>query len=137
MKILVDTNVILDVLFKREPFVDYSSLIMGRVERRKLDGILYATTLTTIHYLTCKTIGKSKGSAAIKKLLQIYQIAPVDHQILMCALASGFSDFEDAVLDAAAIQVGAEAIITRNTKDFRLSEIPVFTPEEFMIKKKI
>ncbi len=135
MKILVDTNVILDVLFEREPFVAHSSSIMGRVERRTLNGILCATTLTTIHYLTCKTIGKAKGSAALKKLLQIYQVAPVDQAILMHALDSGFSDFEDAVLYAAAIQAGAEAIITRNTKDFRLAEIPVFTPEEFMVKK--
>ena len=67
MKILMDTNVILDVLFEREPFVAHSSSIMGRVERRTLNGILCATTLTTIHYLTCKTIGKAKGSAALKK----------------------------------------------------------------------
>ena len=134
MKILVDTNVILDVLFEREPFVAHSSSIMGRVERRTLNGILCATTLTTIHYLTCKTIGKAKGSAAIKKLLQIYQVALVGQAILH-ALDSGFNDFEHAVLYAAAIQAGAEAIITRNTKDFRLAEIPIFTPEEFIVKK--
>ena len=75
------------------------------------------------------------GSAAIKKLLQIYRVAPVDQAILMHALDSGFNDFEDAVLYAAAIQAGAEAIITRNTKAFRLAEIPIFTPEEFMVKK--
>ena len=118
MKILVDTNVILDVLFEREPFVAHSSSIMGRVERRTLNGILCATTLTTIHYLTCKTIGKAKGSAAIKKLLQIYQVALVDQAILVHALDSGFNDFEHAVLYAAAIQAGAEAIITRNPKTF-------------------
>ena len=134
MKILVDTNVILDVLFERPSFVSHSSSIMGRIERRTLDGMLCATTLTTIHYLACKSIGKSEGAAAIKKLLQIYEVAPVGHQVLTFALSCGFKDYEDGVLHAAAIKAGAEAIVTRNIKDFTLSEIPVFTPEEFVLK---
>lgn len=134
MNVLVDTNVILDVLLERAPFVDNSSIIMGKVERRTLNGILCATTLTTIHYLACKTIGKNEGAAAIKKLLQIYQVAPVDHQILLFALNSGFKDYEDGVLHAAAINAGAEVIITRNVKDFTSSELPVLTPEELIIK---
>ena len=134
MKILVDTNVILDVLFERKPFINHSSAIMGKIERRNLCGMLCATTLTTIHYLACKSIGKNEGATAIKKLLQIYEVAPVDHQVLTFALSSGFKDYEDGVLNAAAIKAGAEAIITRNIKDFTLSELPVFTPEEFVLK---
>ncbi|UYM18547.1 PIN domain-containing protein [Endozoicomonas euniceicola] len=134
MKILVDTNVILDVLFERKPFVNHSSVIMGKIERRTLGGMLCATTLTTIHYLACKSIGKKEGTGAIKKLLQIYEIAPVDHQILTFALNSGFKDYEDGVLHASAIKAGAVAIVTRNIKDFAVSELPVFTPEEFIFK---
>ena len=134
MNILVDTNVILDVLFDRAPFVKNSTTIMGRVERRTVNGMLCATTLTTIHYLACKHIGKNNGTAAIKKLLQIYQVAPVDYQVLLLALDSGFKDYEDSVLHSAAIKAGAEAIVTRNIKDFALSELPVFTPEEFIIR---
>lgn len=134
MNILVDTNVILDVLLERTHFVENSSAIMGRIERRTLSGLLCATTLTTIHYLACKSIGKNEATTAIKKLLQIYQVAPVDHQVLIFALNSGFKDYEDGVLHAAAIKAGAEAIITRNIKDFTSSELPVFTPEEFIIR---
>ena len=134
MTILVDTNAILVVLLDRAPFVDNSSIIMGSIERRTQKGMLCATTLTTIHYLACKSIGKNEGTAAIKKLLQIYQVAPVDHQILLLALNSGFKDYKDGVLHAAAINAGAEAIITRNVKDFSASELPVYTPEEFIIR---
>ena len=134
MNILVDTNVVLDVLLERTPFVDNSSVIMGRIERRTLRGMLCATTVTTIHYLACKTIGKKAGTAAINRLLQIYQIAPVDDQVLLVALNSGFKNYEDGVLHAAAIKSGAEAIITRNVKDFSAAELPVYTPEEFIIR---
>lgn len=134
MNILVDTNVILDVLLDRVPFVENSTLIMGKVERRTVSGLLCATTLTTIHYLACKRIGKDEGTAAIKKLLQIYQVATVDYQVLLLALNSGFKDYEDSVLHSAAIKTGADAIITRNIKDFALSELPVFTPEEFIVR---
>ncbi|WOG27753.1 PIN domain-containing protein [Endozoicomonas sp. 8E] len=134
MIILVDTNVILDVLLERSPFVASSSEIMGRVESGTVSGLLCATTVTTIHYLACKSIGKKRGHEAINKLLQIYQIAPVNQKILMFALASSFSDYEDSVLHASAIQAGAEAIITRNAKDFSHSDIPVFTPDELLLR---
>ncbi|MGI9282052.1 MAG: PIN domain-containing protein [Endozoicomonas sp.] len=134
MNILVDTNIILDVLLERSPFAASSSEIMGRVERRALNGLLCATTITTIHYLACKSIGKKQGHEAINKLLQIYQIAPVNQQVLMFALTSSFNDYEDGVLHASAIQAGAEAIITRNAKDFTKAEMPVFTPDEFLLR---
>ena len=134
MKLLVDTNVVLDILLERVPFVDSSSAIMGNIENKTISGLLCATTVTTIHYLANKTIGKTKGTAAIKKLLHIYQIAPVNHQTLLLALNTGFKDYEDSVLHSAAIHAGADAIVTRNIKDFIAAEIPVFTPEECLIR---
>ncbi|MFK0571583.1 hypothetical protein [Endozoicomonas sp.] len=62
---------------------------MARIERKVCTGLLCATTLTSIHYLACKTIGKAAGSQAIQTLLQIYQVAPVDHNVLLMALNSG------------------------------------------------
>lgn len=133
MSILVDTNVILDVMLEREPYADNSALIMALVERKQSIGYLCATTLTTIHYLACKTIGKIKGRQAIQTLLQIYQIAPVDHKVLQMALNTGFKDYEDSVLYTAGVNAGANAIITRNVKDFTGSELPVYTPEEYLV----
>ncbi|USE35714.1 PIN domain-containing protein [Endozoicomonas sp. SCSIO W0465] len=135
MSILVDTNVILDVLLEREPFAQNSSRIMALVERRACTGYLCATTLTTIHYLACKTIGKEAGQQAIQTLLQIYRVAPVDHQVLQMALNTGFKDYEDSVLYASGVNAGTGAIITRNVKDFSASELPVYTPEEYLINK--
>lgn len=134
MNILVDTNVILDVLLEREPFAANSSRIMASIENKACTGLPCATTLTTIHYLACKTIGKAAGSKAIQTLLQIYQVAPVDHNVLLMALNSGFGDYEDAVLYTAGVRAGAKAIITRNVKDFTASELPVYTPEEYRMR---
>ena len=133
MSILVDTNVILDVLLEREPYADNSALIMALVERKQSIGYLCATTLTTIHYLACKTIGNITGRQAMQTLLQIYRIAPVDHKVLQMALNTGFKDYEDSVLYTAGVNAGASAIITRNVKDFTGSELPVYTPEEYLV----
>ena len=133
MNILVDTNVILDVLLERVPFADSSSRIMALIERKQSIGYLCATTLTTIHYLACKTIGNKAGRQAVQTLLQIYEVAPVDHKVLQTALNTGFKDYEDSVLYAAGVNVGVGAIITRNVKDFASSELPVYTPEEYLV----
>lgn len=133
MNILVDTNVILDVLLERAPFADNSSRIMALIERKQNIGYLCAITLTTIHYLACKTIGNKAGRQAIQTLLQIYEVAPVDHKVLQAALNTGFKDYEDSVLYAAGVNAGVNAIITRNVKDFGSSELPVYTPEEYLV----
>ena len=108
------------MLLEREPYADNSALIMALVERKQSIGYLCATTLTTIHYLACKTIGNIPGRQAIQTLLQIYQIAPVDHKVLQMALNTGFKDYEDSVLYTAGVNAGASAIITRNVKVSRV-----------------
>lgn len=133
MNILVDTNVILDVLLERAPFADNSTRIMALIERKQSIGYLCASTLTTIHYLACKAIGNKAGRQAIQTLLQIYEVAPVDHKVLQAALNTGFKDYEDSVLYSAGVNAGVNAIITRNVKDFGSSELPVYTPEEYLV----
>ena len=83
--------------------------------------------------MACKTIGNKAGRQAIQTLLQIYEVAPVDHKVLQTALNTGFKDYEDSVLYAAGVNVGVGAIITRNVKDFASSELPVYTPEEYLV----
>lgn len=112
MSILVDTSVILDVLQGREPFANNSFRIMALIERKQSTGYLCANTLTAIHYLACKTIGNIAGRQAIQTLLQIYQIAPVNHKVLQMALNTGFKDYEDSVFYIAGVNAGASAVIT-------------------------
>jgi len=132
MKILFDTNVILDVLLDRKPFSNDASYLMSKVERSEITGFLGATTITTIHYLATKVLDNQVAIRHIKSLLSLFEIAPVNRLVLENALNSKFADFEDAVLHEAACHAGAEHIITRDISGFKRSQLPVYTPSEFV-----
>ncbi len=132
MKILFDTNIILDVLLERKPFSGEASFLLSRVERSEISGYLCATTVTTIHYLVSKALGSQAAMRHIQSLLALFIIAPVTHQVLEKAAMLNFRDFEDAVLHEAARQAGIESIVTRNTVDFKKSTLPVFAPADLV-----
>ena len=130
---MLDTNVVLDVLLDREGFVDDSSAIVALVEAGTLAGLLCATTITTLAYLAGKTVGKQQATKQIKQLLTLFEVAPVTRAVLDGALASKAADFEDAVLAEAAMQAGAQAIITRNLRDFVHSPVRAHTPRQWLV----
>ncbi|MEA3302241.1 MAG: PIN domain-containing protein [Pseudomonadota bacterium] len=132
MKVLFDTNIILDLLLDRKPFSEHASSLISGVERSEINGFLCATTITTIHYLLTKYLDKEKSIESIHSIMALFEIAPVNRLVIENALESKFSDFEDSVLHESARHAGAEYIITRNIKDFKKSGIPVFTPTEFL-----
>lgn len=130
MKILLDTNIVLDVLMDRMPFADAATELFSKVEDGTIIGYLCGTTITTVYYLAAKSVGAPRAQVEIKKMLGLFEVAPVNRVVLESALVADFSDFEDAVIHEAACLVGAEAIVTRNQKDFKKSRIPVYSAEE-------
>jgi predicted nucleic acid-binding protein len=126
LKFLVDTNVVLDLMLDRMPFADDAALLFEQAEHGNISVVLCCTTITTIHYIAAKTIGARKAKRAVGRLLSLCEIAPVGRAVLEDALAAEFPDFEDAVLAAAARGAEADAIVTRNAKDFRKAGIPVY-----------
>ena len=132
MKVLFDTNVILDVLLDREPFVHDSLYLLSRVEQSQITGIVCATTITTIHYLVSRTVSANQALRHINSLLSLFVIAPVNRIVLENALQSKFNDFEDAVIHEAARHAGAKYIVTRNSIDFKKSNLVVFEPLELV-----
>ena len=133
MKVLVDTNVILDLLLDRAPYAAAAAQLFSLIERHALSGCLCATTLTTVHYLATKVVGRKKSLEEIRKLLRLFEVAPVNRAVLEAALgAEGFGDFEDAVLHEAARQSDADALVTRNEKDFKKAALPVYEPGELI-----
>lgn len=130
MRVVVDTNVVLDLLLDRRPWSDAAAELFSLIERGILEGYLSATTVTTIHYLTRKAAGTERARREIGRLLALCPVAPVDHAVLESALRLEFNDYEDAVIHEAARQSGATAIVTRNTRDFRGAELAVLTPAE-------
>lgn len=132
MNILFDTNVLLDVLLDREPFAVDGAFLMTKVEQSEIVGYLCATTVTTIHYLIAKALGAKEAGRHIQSLLSLFVIAPVNRAVLEQALAASFTDFEDAVLHAAACHAGVQSIVTRNVRDFSKATLPVFAPGELI-----
>jgi len=127
VKVLIDTNVILDVLLRREPFFDASARILDAAEKGILEGLVGATTVTTVHYLVGRARGGEAATAAIRDILSLCRAAPVDHAVLVTAAEAGSGDFEDAVLYQAARAAEASLVVTRDVAGFPSSPIPVVT----------
>jgi len=132
VKVLFDTNIILDLLLNRQPFADDAAQLISRVEQSEITGFLCATSVTTIHYLMAKALDNKRAVAHLRQLLSLFEIAPVNRAVIEKALESGFSDYEDAVIDQAASHAGAQYIITRNIKDFKNASVPAYTPTGFI-----
>jgi predicted nucleic acid-binding protein len=127
--VLFDTNVVLDLLLDREPYALDAARCFSRVESGEIEGWLCGTTVTTLYYLIGKCAGTAKARESISILLSLFEIAPVNKTVLDRALKLPFKDFEDAVLHEAARLANADVIVTRNTDDFKHSNIPVRLPE--------
>lgn len=132
MRILFDTNVVLDVLLKREPYVVAAVRLFAAVEQGLITGLLSATTITTMFYLAAKKVGEAQARLEIRRLLTLFTVAPVNRLVLEDALRGAFTDYEDAVLHEAARQSHAEGIVTRNTDDFRSATLRIYTPDELL-----
>jgi predicted nucleic acid-binding protein len=128
-RVLIDTNIVLDVLLERKPHLVASAAIWDVVESGSAEGFLAAHAITTVHYLAQKQSGARRAKRLIASLLQVFRVAPVDENVLRDALQSETQDFEDAVSAAAAHATGCEAIVTRDPKGFRTAGLPVLTPE--------
>jgi predicted nucleic acid-binding protein len=130
VKVLFDTNVVLDVLLDRAPFRETAAQLVARVERDEVTGVLGATTLTTIYYLVAKASGKDTARSAVRDLLDLFQIAAVDRRVLAEAVESPIKDLEDAVLVEAGLLEAVDAVVTRDPEDFRNGALRIFSPQE-------
>ena len=132
-KVLIDTDVILDVFLDRKPFVDNSKEILELCFRKRINGFITAVIVANTYYITQSREGHDIAIDSIKVLMKIVKILPIDERIIVKALHSKFKDFEDALQNFAAIENGKiTTIITRNVKDYKYSSIVVLTPEEYL-----
>ena len=133
MKVLVDTNVVLDVLLKQAPFFKDSIVIFQLSNSRYINGVLAAVSMTNVFYLLRKT---KKSIAEIYQILDkltvLFEIAPLTEFTVASALALRWKDFEDAVQFVTARESKVEIIITRNKADYKSSDIPCMSPNEFI-----
>jgi predicted nucleic acid-binding protein len=132
VKVLFDTDVLLDVLLDREPFTEASAQLLSLAELARIDGCVASTSVTTIYYLTRKSLGAAKTRRAVDDLLSLLEVAPVNRIVLTQAVTSKFVDFEDAVIAHAAHEARADLIATRNVKDLKHSPVPAQTPDDIL-----
>lgn len=132
MKVLLDTNVILDIWLAREPFWRDSAAVLAKAEKKEIEGWICPTTITTLHYLGKKVLGERKTRSLLDQLITICKVGKMSRQTFKIALASKISDFEDAVIEAVSIGNDIDLIATRNISDFKNSKIPAKEP--FQIK---
>jgi len=128
-RILFDTNVVLDVLLDRQPYVEASAAAWAAVETGISEGMLAAHAVTTIHCLVRKEMGTIKAKRIVSAILRVFGVAAVHGAVVQEALQLPFSDFEDAVTAAAARLASCEWIVTRDPKGFRGSPVRSLTPE--------
>ena len=132
LTVLIDLNVILDVLQKRQPFFETSAHVLALAEQHAFRGVWSVHSITTLFYLYAGDQTADMARVAITELMQFLSVAAVDQQVIEIALGLPYRDFEDAVQMAAAMHAAADYLITRNTADFKWGPIPVLTPGEFL-----
>lgn len=134
MRLMLDVNVLLDVVQRREPFYAASVSIVNKVFLQEFSGCLPAHALTTLHYIVRKFAGKDRADETLDWLLNRFDIVPQDKPQFLRARSLAFSDFEDAVVASAAEAGGCDWIVTRDVADFDRSPVAAITPEEFLLR---
>jgi len=131
-QVLFDSDVLIDVLAQRQPFVTASAQALSRVTQPEVQGFVSGHAVTNIFYILRRQVGSETAQELLSRLLQHLQVASVTDEVIRAALQSLMTDFEDAVTSEAANAAGVEVIVTRNTPDFAASAIPTVLPEEFL-----
>ena len=132
MRVLVDTNVLLDAFMKREPFFEDSDRVVKLCSNKKFYGFLAAHTITNLFYILRKKNSNEKCREIIMDLLTVFKVDSINiEKISKALLDEDFKDFEDCLQVECAKAVDADYIITRDTKDFEKSTVPCVTPAEF------
>jgi len=131
-KVFIDSDIIFDVLVKREYFYEFASVIFDLGYEKKIDLYTSAVVLANVFYLLRKKFGIEKSKSQIKKLRLILKVLPINEKTVDYALESNFNDFEDALQYFSAKENGIPVILTRNVKDYKEKGIMIQTAEEYL-----
>ncbi len=136
MRVLVDTNIVLDFVPARQPFFAEADEIFVRLLTGEFEAFVSAITPINVFYTTHKEKDKPTAFLAIEELLKVVEITRSDKFIFQNALIHGFSDYEDAVQCACALAENLDTIVTRNAKDYKNARIKIYSPHNFLARLK-
>ncbi|MDE6601522.1 MAG: PIN domain-containing protein [Lachnospiraceae bacterium] len=134
MKLLIDANILLDVLQKREPYVHASSLIWKMCEVGSAEGYVSSLTFSNLIYVMRKELSPEKIRETLQLLKLIFRLTDLTVSDITEAAEKKWPDFEDAIQSTIAERIHADYIITRNIRDFKESQVIAFTPDEFFAR---
>ncbi len=132
-KILLDTNIILDLLAKRQPFFEFAAKLFSLGDKKKIRLYTTSISIINVNYILSKILSANESREILRKFRVLVKILPCDEKIIDLGLNSHFKDFEDSIQYYIAIENKIDIIITRNLKDFKSAKIPVMTAEEFLL----
>ena len=131
-KIFIDSDIILDLLAKREPHYIFAAKLFTLIDQRKIIGFTSPIVFANLHYLLKKNTSNSTALKNLRKLKTLINILSVDERVIEQALNSDFSDFEDAIQYFTAVNNGISLLLTRNKSDYKKSKISIASAEEYL-----
>ena len=135
-RVLIDTDIIIDFFYKREPFAHNAAEIFSLCESKEIQGFVTSVIISNVYYILRKTASHEKVIESIKTLLLITEVLIIDKNVIYQAIFSDFRDFEVALQNFAAVNNrNIDLILTRNFKDFKNSTLAVMTPENYLVIK--
>ena len=131
-KVFIDSDILLDVALARSPFFNASKQILAMAENNLIIGNISSNCIANVYYILRKSGGDNNARKFIFNIVKFMTVITIDHQNVLEALKSKFTDFEDALQYYSAVENQCEYIITRNIEDYETSTIKVLLPEEFL-----
>jgi predicted nucleic acid-binding protein len=131
-KVFVDTDVVLDLLGEREPFYRSAALLFSRADKKEIRLFISALSFANTHYVLRRKFTEQEARKVLLGFKVLVTVLPVEDKSIELALASDFSDFEDAIQYYTAIEGSMKTMVTRNLKDFKHSKIPVMTADAYL-----
>jgi predicted nucleic acid-binding protein len=135
MTVLIDTNILIDFLADRKPFSDSAGKLFSLSLSKRLKLFIAAISYNNIYYILRQSLGQKETLKLLNSIFEMTEVINLSKPIIQSSLTSDFKDFEDALQYFSALSnPKIQCIITRNTKDFKLSGLPVMTPDEFIAR---
>ncbi|MDB9310247.1 PIN domain-containing protein [Aphanizomenon sp. CS-733/32] len=132
MKVLLDTNIIIDIALERQPYFTNSETVLAFVEQGQIEGYISASTISDLYYIIRKQKGRNLTIEFLQEILTFCQIATVNQAVISMAFTTNFKDFEDAIQYSTAVVNQLDGIITRNPQDFPVVTPRIITPEQLI-----
>lgn len=133
-RLFIDTNIVIDLLSKREGFYQEAQELFTLADHKKVELFVSALTFANTHYLLSRYQKLDDARKTLITFKVLVSVSPLDDKVIELALGSDFKDFEDAIQYYTAIEQGIDIIITRNKKDFKNAKLPIMTAKEYLKK---